>query len=677
MQVCNSLTDYSNKVLIVDHDPMICETLAQTLKGAGYEPEVHLHPRGVMSGLSTELFTLAFIEIDLPDMNGFDLAQVVKRSGRLEDFIFMSRGGTFDTVVRAIKLGAYDFLQKPFDTNELGMLLMRLRERNKLQRLLFQAEVKYHSLIQNVPLLIFSLRSDFELRFINQASNSIMGYTPEEALTTAGWFLERVHPLERGRVREALGISFSQGAPSSLECRMIHKNGSEVHGLIRTIPGLRDEDDFDDGRLPQIEGIFVDITDRVFLEKALVQNEKLKTLGAISAEMAHEVRNPLMSIAGFARRLAKKAPDMPEVGIILRESSRLERLLNRIRDYLKPVQARPRECSINAVLGESLGLLYPEMNERAVWCKLERIQEAPLVLADPDYLSQVFINLIRNALIALDQDSYFTICSFESSDKVHIELRMPRQQDVERNSEYLFMPFEEGGQSFGLPLCYRLVKDMGGLLSFSQDVEYDVFTLSLPKFRSDEQETPTFGNGASTRESQFCFDEKTGVLSRRRFEDIFERAFLVSQREGLSLALIAAEIDDFDMFAETNGERQGLECVNDLALRFGRVLKKPDQLLSLFGRNEFMILLPGADMGLVESISEQLRLAAKDLRTVLPTGQERCRITVSVGGTSCVPDHSQKSQDMVAAVSHALSLAGRQGGNVFQLIDISKISGKS
>ncbi len=654
-------TDYSNTVLIVDQDPAVCETLAQTLKGAGYEPEIHLHPRGVLAGLSAPFYSLAFIEIDLPEPGGFDLAGRIRQNGRLDEVIFMSSIGTFDHVVRAIKSGAYDYLQKPFDSNELGMLLMRLRERNRLQRRLAQAQDRYQSLIQNVPVLIFSLRSDYELQFINQASTAILGYTPEEALSSPGWFMETIHPQERDRMRAALAISFSQAAPSSLECRMLHKKGAEIHGIIRTMPGL-DEVAGQHGEYPlEIEGIFVDITDRVFLEKALVQNEKLKTLGAISAEMAHEVRNPLMSIAGFARRLEKKAPDMPEVGIILRESLRLERLLNRIRDYLKPVEARPRECAINSVLGESLGLLYQEMNERGVWCKLEQIQEAPLVLADPDYLSQVFINLVRNALMTLERDSVFLITSYESNENIHLDFRMPLREDQQRNPEQLFMPFDEGGHSFGLPLCYRLVKDMGGLLSYSPEDNHDVFTVSLPKLRPEARTAPNLGNGSTHQQQKYCFDDNTGTLSRKHFEDAFQRVFSAAVRDAQPLALLMADVDRFEEYARSYGDRQAQECVAAIARTFARVLDKPQQLMCVYGANEFMILLPGTDREEALGIAEILRLAVHDLALPHKEGREHDIVTVSIGATACVPDHALRPADLQAAVAKALYLAKKQG----------------
>jgi signal transduction histidine kinase len=70
--------------------------------------------------------------------------------------------------------------------------------------------------------------------------------------------------------------------------------------------------------------------------KAMLQEEKLKTLGSISAQMAHEIRNPLMAIGGFARRLQAKNPDSFELEIIVQESSRLEQILKRIESYLRP-----------------------------------------------------------------------------------------------------------------------------------------------------------------------------------------------------------------------------------------------------------------------------------------------------------------------------------------------------
>ncbi len=479
-QVCS---DFSSKVLIVDADPTVCEALAQTLKGAGYEPEVHLHPQSVVAGLDKVSYSLAFIDVNLPEINGVELASLVRKSGRLEELIFMGSNGNFEQAMRAIKLGAYDYLQKPFESNELRMLLLRLRERFVLQRRVRQAERRHFALIQNLPLLVFSLNRALGVEFINQACQELLEYSPAEAMGTPNWFLERVHAQERGELRAALSDAFVRGRPRSLECRMLQRGGGEVHGIIRFMPSLAGDEPGDGvtQRAREVEGFFVDITDRVYLEKALVQNEKLKTLAAISSEMAHEVRNPLMSIAGFARRLEKKVPDLPEVGIILREAQRLERLLNRIRDYLKPMGARPRECLVTEILSDSLGLLAGEMDDRGISCQVEEWKGIPVVLADPDSLLQVFVNLLRNGFTLMEPNGAFSIRFRELGDKLHVELHIPVRGGLGQDPEHLFMPFDADGEHFGLPLCYRLIKDMGGLLILAREGVCDVFTVSLPK----------------------------------------------------------------------------------------------------------------------------------------------------------------------------------------------------
>jgi len=674
------MNDYTNKVLIVDADPNVCETLAQTLKGAGYEPEVYLHPRSVISGLNTSSYSLGFIDVNLPDISGVDLANLVRKTGKLEELILMGSNGSFEHAVRAVKLGAYDFLQKPFDPDELRMLLLRLRERFKLQRRIHEAERRHYHLIQNIPLLIFSLTPDLELEFINQASQSMLGCSPEEAMAQPGWFMDRIHPLDREGVREALQLSFAQAAPSSMECRMMHRKGNEVHGIIRTMPGLSQPSQVEGGAdsLASIEGIFMDITDRVFLEKALVQNEKLKTLGAISSEMAHEVRNPLMSIAGFARRLEKKAPDMPEVGIILRESLRLERLLNRIRDYLKPVEARAKECSVNAVLGECLGLLYPEMNERGIGCRIEQLENAPMVLADPDYLSQVFINLIRNALVSLEHDASFAITSFASAETIHIEFRIPMQHDSGYNPEHLFMPFDEGGESFGLPLCYRLVKDMGGLLAFSHEDDADVFTLSLPKSKVGGGRKRRLGIAGHQVTEKYCFDEETGALPRRRFDDLFARACRTGAHNGARLSLLILDIDHFEKFSREHGDAKAAQCVIALGKACAATLANPAWLFSHYGAQEFLALLPDTDLDEARRVGEHLRQLAQDLDLAKACGlvsqdanAPAPAITVSVGVVSFLPEHGDLAPDILAAAIKALYLAKQQGRNaVYALSEV-------
>ena len=316
----------------------------------------------------------------------------------------------------------------------------------------------------------------------------ILGYSPDEAVNTPDWFLDCIHSEDRQRIERFFRSAFeSRGVPFSTECRLLHKKGHLIYAILRSIPPIRPESGH---KVEQLDGIIVDITDRVLLEKTLIQREKLETLGTISAEVAHEIRNPLVSIGGFARRIQKKYPDLPEIDIILRESKRLETLLDRIKNYLKPVEVRRQECSVNNVVTKSLDFLSPEMKQYGVTCRTASNSAISTVYVDREILMQVFINLTRNAVAALDKSGMLSIRLYESGESVHVDFKNKMVGYKIKDPKLLFLPFDDGGQAFGLPLCYRLLKNMGGLLSFSQEEDHVIFTVTLPKYRPGTQSCP-------------------------------------------------------------------------------------------------------------------------------------------------------------------------------------------
>jgi PAS domain S-box-containing protein len=216
-------------------------------------------------------------------------------------------------------------------------------------------------------------------------------------------------------------------------------------------------------------------------QKALVQNEKLKTLGAIAAEVAHEIRNPLMSIGGFALRLQRKNPGLPEADIIAGESRRLEKILDRINKYLRPVEMRPQRCPVNTVVAETLGLLSADLQrERVIW-KLDLDPEQPIAYVDVDIVSEVIINVIRHIVKLMDNQGTLTVKTSESDQDIQIEFQAPIRGRQVKDPELLAMPFEETDESGGVPLSYRLLKSMGGFLAFAQEDDIMLFTVSMPK----------------------------------------------------------------------------------------------------------------------------------------------------------------------------------------------------
>ncbi len=468
----------AERVLVVDDDLSLCQRLGEILTANGYLPVICTHPRDALIFSKQETFVLAFIDLNLPEISGLELAATLKQDDPLREIVFITGHGTFDNAVQAIKIGAYDYLSKPFRSHDLNLCLKRFQERRALKEKVNKAEQKYFHLVQDLPLLVYAIRRDYHLEFVNQTCTTMLGYTPEEATSTPNWFLERIHPDDRERITKSFELAFnSAGSPFSTDCRLNHKMGHSINAIIRSIASSQSATGQSVDRL---EGIILDITERVFLENALVQTEKLKTLGTISAEVAHEIRNPLVAIGGFAQRLQRRFPGSAECNIILSEVQRLEKMLGRIRDYLRPIEFNQQGCSVNTLIHECWDLLSPEMEQRRVVCRLDLDEGLSGVSVDPDMIKQVFINLIRNASDAMEKGGTLVIKTHASDGHLHIDFVNQVLNSV-KDPELLFLPVSEGGQSIGLPLCYQLVKQMGGALSFFMEKDRAVFTISLPE----------------------------------------------------------------------------------------------------------------------------------------------------------------------------------------------------
>jgi two-component system, NtrC family, sensor histidine kinase HydH len=480
------------KILVVDDDPGVGSMLADFLSGQGYVPALCSDPYQALETFEKESFNLAFLDINMPKLSGLDLAARMKEMQPLCEVVFITGFGSFDNAIQAIKLGAYDYLRKPFGINELQLCLRRFQERQDLKEKVRLAEQKYFRLVQDLPSLVFSMRKDFGLEFINRASETMLGFAPQEAMDDPEWFLGRLHPDDIRRIKDLFVNAFqSRHSSFSAECRLLHRDGHTLHVMVGSL--ARDETE-KTGSGELIQGMIVDITDRVFSEKAVVQREKLRLLSSISAEVAHGIRNPLVSIGGFARRLRKRFKDLPEGDIILKESERLEKMVQRLAEYLRPVEVNCSDCSINNVVNDCVLGVASEMAEKDLRSNLKLAPALSAISIDRDLLARIFTELIRNAEREMYPGGTLEIRTYESDNNHHIEFKNSCLKAKEKDIEPFFLPFNSSDQESGLAISYRLLKDMGGLLSYSQGEKETIFTVSLPKKSSGSTDL----NGAAS-----------------------------------------------------------------------------------------------------------------------------------------------------------------------------------
>ena len=360
-------------------------------------------------------------------------------------------------------------------TNE--QLKREIEDRKRIEQELRESETRYRLLINNVPSIVYRGYKDWSVDFMDEKVRSLTGYSMEEFNSRKKKWSEVIIGRDLETAKKAFIQALKTNKSYVREYR-IETKGGEILWIQERGQIVCDTH----GEIEYVSGVFFDVTERKQLQKAIVQREKLNTLGAIAAEVAHEIRNPLVSLGGFARRLQKKFPDMSECDVILQQSQRLEKILSRIRNYLNPVEIHPQECSVNSIITDSVGLLSPETEIRGLRCQLNLNPDLSDVYTDPDILTQIFVNLILNAAEAMDNGGVLSIRTFESEQDLYVEFKNPSSEPEVKHPELLFMPFAEGGESIGLPLCYRLLRNMGGLLSYTSEKDHMVFTVSLPKY---------------------------------------------------------------------------------------------------------------------------------------------------------------------------------------------------
>jgi PAS domain S-box-containing protein len=487
------------EVMVVDDNPTSLNILTEILGFDGYRVRPSSSGLLALKSVTERMPDMILLDVRMPDIDGYEVCRRLKSDERSRNIpvIFISALGETTEKVEGFRVGGVDYITKPFGVEEVlarvkthltlrnmrkeleaqnEQLQQEVTERKQAEGALRESEAKYRVLIDNLPSIVYRGYADWSVDFMDRKVELIIGYPADE-------FNSRQRKWSDIMIEEDIesaGIIFKEALKTNKsyvrEYRIRNKAG-EILWIQERGHIVCDTE----GKIEYVSGVCFDITERKHLEKAVMQREKLNTLGAIAAEVAHEIRNPLVSLGGFARRLLKKFPDVPECSIILHECKRLEEILSRIRNYLRPVEAHYRECLVNDVINDCVALLSPEMAQRKITCRLDLDPKLPVVYADPQILTQTIINLLLNGVEAMDKGGILDIKSSESDHDLHIEFRNPAQTSAVKNPDLLFMPFAEGGESIGLPLCYRMLRNMGGLLLFSSEKDYMVFRVSLPK----------------------------------------------------------------------------------------------------------------------------------------------------------------------------------------------------
>ena len=241
----------------------------------------------------------------------------------------------------------------------------------------------------------------------------------------------------------------------------------------------------------------------------LSQSEKLMALGEMAASIAHEIKNPLVSIAGFARRLHKRIPDQSREKaysqIITKEIERLEEIVNNVLSVSRPENNNFKPQDLNLIVNDTVALFARELKNLNIKLEVQLTSETTMVECDGNQLKQVLINLFNNSIQALSS----TINGHEHHISVrtssYCELRQKQKRaliEIEDNGKGIkeqfihdiFNPFfttKHDGTGLGLPICHRIILNHHGEIRIhNREGKGVLVSISLP-FKQITSPKPT------------------------------------------------------------------------------------------------------------------------------------------------------------------------------------------
>jgi PAS domain S-box-containing protein len=591
------------KILVVDDEEIIRITLSGFLTKDNHDVQVAEDADQAIELFAKTDFDVVVSDIILPRMTGVDLLKAIRKISPYVQVIMMTGMPTIETASESLRAGAFDYLYKPIRKDAIlktvrNALKVKILEHQNLKyqeelehlveertRSLRESEKRYRQLVHHSPDGIAIQRED-KVIFANHSMKKILERISNDLfektilVRTASDLQQEINFVSDNDVTNEKNIT-------RFEKTFTGKDNDPIHLDIVTLPITLE------GK-PAIQIIARDITKQKFLERSLMQSQKMEAIGTLAGGIAHDFNNILFSIIGYSElsfdELEENSPVRNNLHEILEASKRATDLVRQILTFSRQTDHELRPVQIDLIAKETLALLRASLPTTIEIRK--NIKTDAMALSDPTQLHQILMNLCVNASYAMrekggilsidlesveiDTDSSGKYPDLKAGPYINMSVRDTGHGISPEMLNRIFDPFfttktREHGTGLGLSVIHGIVKNFGGAVyAFSELGKGSIFKVFIPAIErriNPEQRTKT-PIPKGTEHVLFIDDEPAlAKMGKQLLESLGYQVEMITKSSD-ALELFRKKPDRFDLvitdmtMPNITGEKLAIELMN-------------------------------------------------------------------------------------------------------------------
>ena len=504
---------YVPKILIIDDEPRMCDSLRVLLSTYGYETQTSYNGKEAIECLARDRFDLVLLDIVMPDMSGHQIMDYIN-SQSLETLVIVMTGhASVDSAVESLRRGAYDYLRKPFDFEQLERRVKNALNQNKLKReyelingKLELTETRYQYLINASPDIIFTINREGNFTFINGAVESLLGYKSEQLVGKHYASIVFEKDLEKAKNvfnERRTGARAATGVELRLECSENHNTPNSFLTVELKAMGMYDRAvNQQDKEFIGTYGVARDLSDRKRLEIQLLQAQKMEAIGTLAGGLAHDFNNLLMGIEGRTSLMLldidSNYPHFPHLKGIQDMVERGADLTKQLLGFARGGKSEVGPTNLNKLIEKCSEMFGRTKKEISIHEEYQK--DIWTVEVDRTQIEQVLLNLYVNAWQAMPEGGDLNVKAenvrlYEgevgpfgalpgSYVKVSVtDTGVGMDEETQRRIFEPFFTTKEMGRGTGLGLAsaYGIINNHGGIINvYSKKGEGSTFNIYLP-----------------------------------------------------------------------------------------------------------------------------------------------------------------------------------------------------